>query len=301
MQNSKRLISILIATYNRGQNLRATLEILLGQETGLEFGYEVLTVDNNSTDRTKEIIESFSSRWEGRLKYLFEPKQGKCFALNRAIKASKGQIIAFTDDDCLPEKQWLHKIWSYFSRNPLTDGISGRVIWEDGKPWFKTNNILRGSGLNMAFRKSLFEEIGYFDTWLGPGSFGCAAEDRELVYRALKHNKKIEINNDILVVHKHRQNSQQELLANYRDAKGITIFWLKYALKKSDLFALKNVCLSVLHAILNLAKAMLKLNRYMIALKTLQLAGILVGIARGIFLWMVLEPLDSRKNTKEFS
>ena len=104
------LISIIIATYNRRSHLILTLESLLKQQTDASFEYEVIVVDNNSNDATKTAVESEFSKWNGRLKYFLEPNKGKSYAMNKGINESKGQIIAFTDDDVIVDPRWLLNI-----------------------------------------------------------------------------------------------------------------------------------------------------------------------------------------------
>lgn len=87
--NYEPLISIIISTYNRCESLKDTLDSLLNQEIDGSFDYEVIITDNNSKDKTKEVVESCKEKFNGRLRYLFEPQQGKSYALNRAIKESK--------------------------------------------------------------------------------------------------------------------------------------------------------------------------------------------------------------------
>src|SRR5690348_14604262 len=105
-------ISLIICAYNRAQNVAALLDCLLLQETDCPF--EALVVDNNSNDDTKAVVESYLEKFQGRLRYFFEPRQGKPFALNLGIKESRGEILAFTDDDCLVEKDYIAQINKVF-------------------------------------------------------------------------------------------------------------------------------------------------------------------------------------------
>jgi len=82
----KDFISVIICTYNRCESLKDTLDSLLAQECDGTFNWEVIVVDNNSKDRTKEVVESYMHKFGGKLRYLFEPRQGKSHALNKEIK-----------------------------------------------------------------------------------------------------------------------------------------------------------------------------------------------------------------------
>ncbi len=77
--------SMVICTFNRADQLRDALRTALAQETAGRFNYEVLVVDNNSTDGTRAVVEEQMPKAEGRLRYLYEGRQGKSFALNFAI------------------------------------------------------------------------------------------------------------------------------------------------------------------------------------------------------------------------
>lgn len=105
-----RLISVIIPTYNRCDLLKATLTSLLDQYLDPGFVYEVLVIDNNSTDRTKDAVENLLGSFQGRLRYFFEKQQGKSFALNRGLNEARGEILAMTDDDCRLDKNWLVSI-----------------------------------------------------------------------------------------------------------------------------------------------------------------------------------------------
>ena len=180
--------------------------------------WEVLVVDNNSKDETRELIEKFSRRTLN-LKYLFEARQGKSFALNRGIESAKGEIIAFTDDDVLMDKEWLTAVIKATQQYQDYDGFGGRIIslWKTRLPeWLAITgeyNSLRGTGYlrddgcndkeysetknempcgaNMFFRKRAIEENGLFRLDLGPkGKKLGAAEDTEYCSRMLQSGKR---------------------------------------------------------------------------------------------------------------
>ena len=80
------------------------------------FDYEVIIVDNNSKSPRKDILEPYIRKFKGKIVYLSEPKQGKCFAVNTGIKNAKGDIIALTDDDIVADKYWLSNIYRCFKK-----------------------------------------------------------------------------------------------------------------------------------------------------------------------------------------
>jgi glycosyltransferase involved in cell wall biosynthesis len=136
-------ISILIATYNRAEILRQALESMTRLDrNGLSV--EFVVVDNNSSDHTKEVIESFTDRLP--ISYLFEPRPGKNSALNKALKeVPLGRLVVFTDDDVAPQEDWFKAIIAITNRWPDCSAFGGKIlaIWPDGHPpkWARNRSI----------------------------------------------------------------------------------------------------------------------------------------------------------------
>jgi glucosyl-dolichyl phosphate glucuronosyltransferase len=180
--------SIVIATYNRAAVLRDTLASL-AQLRPAE-AWEVIVVDNNSPDDTREVVEGAAATFPTRLVYAFEREQGRSAALNRGFGLATGEIVVTTDDDVRVDPDWLTAI----SRGLATCGcdyIGGRVtpIWESPTipRWFPpTTGLLWGVvalldygpnavpfgnrpplGVNMAIRREALERVGGFDPRVG--------------------------------------------------------------------------------------------------------------------------------------
>ena len=100
-------VTVLICTWNRADSLRKALESIEGSRAPEDLEWEVLIVDNNSTDTTATVCEVFQKKNANRYRYLFEERQGKSFALNAGIEHANGNILAFTDDDVVVDKDWL--------------------------------------------------------------------------------------------------------------------------------------------------------------------------------------------------
>jgi len=136
-------LSILIATYNRAETLRETLEVMAQLDcTGLCPQFVI--IDNNSSDHTRQIVARFSERLP--VRYLFEPRPGKNRALNRALDdVPLGEIVVFTDDDVSPRRDWLQAIAAACRRWPDEKVFGGRidVIWPDEEPpeWARSSWI----------------------------------------------------------------------------------------------------------------------------------------------------------------
>ena len=197
--------SIVIATYKRAAELRDTLKSLAALRP--DGSWEVLVVDNNSPDDTRRVVEEAARTFPVQLQYLFEPEQGRSPALNAGIRASRGAIVATTDDDVRVPSDWLNRAAEGLER--LQCGyVGGRVlpIWgaprpawipdHGGKHWavialldYGPASIEIGSrvplGVNMAFTRAAFEQAGLLDPHTGRRSGTLLGQEvREWCIRA---------------------------------------------------------------------------------------------------------------------
>jgi glycosyltransferase involved in cell wall biosynthesis len=120
-------ISVIVPTYNRGRQLQPLLASLLAQDTrGVR--YEVVVVDNNSTDDTRHVVETFARAHTGRrLRYVFEPRQGVSYARNTGVAVTTAPIVAFLDDDGVTGADWVWSMKRAFDEHPEADCIGGRI------------------------------------------------------------------------------------------------------------------------------------------------------------------------------
>lgn len=179
--------SIVIATYNRADDLRETLASLATLRP--DGDWEVIVVDNNSPDHTSQIVQAAAASFPVPLIYLFEREQGRSPALNAGIRISRGEIIVTTDDDVRVEPDWLTRAGEGLAR-PGCSYVGGRVlpIWggprpawlpdHGGKQWavialldYGPEPIEFGArvplGVNMAFRRTALDRAGLFDPHTG--------------------------------------------------------------------------------------------------------------------------------------
>lgn len=180
-------ISAIICTHNRDTYLGAAIDSLLGQEFTANF--EIVVVDNGSSDRTREVVEHRSHH--SHVKYIFEPTIGLSVARNTGAKTASADILAYLDDDAVASPQWLQVLYNAYQNNSQLAIAGGKVtlIWPpDTQPpkWLSPglsanlgaydlgDNILYieqpGStprGLNYSIRRSFLEQIGGFDPQLG--------------------------------------------------------------------------------------------------------------------------------------
>ena len=175
--------SVVIATYNRSSDLRDTLHSVAALVS--RVSWEVIVVDNNSTDDTRRVVAECAASFPVRLQYQFERQQGRSPALNAGIRAARGEIIVTTDDDVRVPPDWLDRIVEAFDRLGC-DYVGGRVlpIWKAPRPAWLPNHggkhwavialldygdrpIEFGArvplGVNMAFRRAGLERAGLLD------------------------------------------------------------------------------------------------------------------------------------------
>lgn len=119
-------ISVILSTYNRCDLLPQALASLSAQQAN-GVKYEIIVVDNNSTDRTKQVVQQFKAR-DARIRYVFEPRQGLSYGRNAGIHAADADVVAFTDDDVQVAPDWIYQIQQALSRYPDADFIGGRVL-----------------------------------------------------------------------------------------------------------------------------------------------------------------------------
>ena len=184
-------VTVLICTYNRASLLDASLESL-ATCAAPAGGFEVLVVDNASTDSTAAVVEARRAGFPVPLRYLFEGRPGKSHALNTGLAATPADIILFTDDDIQVPPRWIAACCEALDERPDVDYVGGPVkpIWGAAPPaWFPTTNSnLWGTvavldygdgpfiyeerrvvplGVNMAVRRRVVEAVGGFNPDFG--------------------------------------------------------------------------------------------------------------------------------------
>lgn len=133
--NNDPFISIIIPTFNRANILRKTVESFVDQSYPKNM-YEIVIADNNSTDGTKHIVEKLIQENDIPIRYLYEKRQGVHYARNSAAKVAIGNILYFTDDDMVADKNLLKEIVKPFYSDQRIACVTGRVLpkWEMPPP-----------------------------------------------------------------------------------------------------------------------------------------------------------------------
>jgi glucosyl-dolichyl phosphate glucuronosyltransferase len=220
------MVTIILCTYNRAHSLGTALESVLASALPFHLDWELLVVDNNSRDRTREVIQAFYLRHPGRVRYIFEARQGLSNARNAGIRAARGEILAFVDDDVTVEPTWLDNLTASL-RDGHWAGAGGRILPPKGfspPPWlalqgpwgqggvlcalFDLGDIasqLKAEppyGTNMAFRTEMFEKYGVFRTDLGHcGDNLIGNEDTEFGRRLMTAGERLRYEPFAVVYH----------------------------------------------------------------------------------------------------
>ncbi len=196
--------SVIVPAYNA----ETTMNKLLDSLVNLDFPkdkYEIIIVDNNSIDKTREIVKKYPVT-------LIEQKkiQSSYASRNLGIKKSKGEILAFSDADCIVDKDWLKNAVKALKENPIIDIIGGKVIFLSGKDntfsYFDRNHHLNQHRYccegwcltaNLITKKKTFDKIGLFGDYFSGGDF-------EWSRRATQKGLKLRYFYNIIVYHKTR-------------------------------------------------------------------------------------------------
>ncbi len=206
MKNQK--VSVVIPVHNGERTLGQCMESVLRQNY---HDYEVIIVDDNSTDGTREIIKKFQ-RNNAKVGYVFEEKVSRGAARNSGVKHAKGNIIAMTDADCVVPADWIDKLTEPIRRgNEIA--VQGNEVDTIGNYWTKMQQSFnqrfleaRSAGdyidhvdtKNFAVDREILENVGFFDSRIGN------LEDFELKIRLKKCGHKIFFLKDLKVAHFHR-------------------------------------------------------------------------------------------------
>lgn len=236
--------TIAVCTRNRTEDLKLCLDALMKLP---DRGQEIIVIDNApSTDATKKLIEHYPS-----VRYVLENRKGLDIARNRALAEASNDIVVFTDDDAMPDSDWLDKMLRNFN-HPLVMCVTGMTMPFEletkaqeeienyspfGKGFFrklfsisKSNPLATGSvgaGANMALRKSLQNEIGGFEEALDAGTLTQSGGDHEFFARVLLAGYHIVYDPEAVSWHRHRRTWKEAVNAIHGYGAGVYAFWTK--------------------------------------------------------------------------
>lgn len=211
-------ISLVICTYNRCGYLPAALDSVIKQNCEKDI-FELIVVDNASTDETADIVKSFIANHPGwNLRYVFEDNKGLSFARNRGRKEAQAGIVAYIDDDVILFEDYVKNLESFFKTHSQAVGAGGRIIprYEQGKPkWM--NAYLKGfvgevehgsairkfdkkmkypAGANMIYTREILEKCGGFNNELK-----FRSDDKYIFYKVTELSDEVYYLPDVTLYH----------------------------------------------------------------------------------------------------
>jgi glycosyltransferase involved in cell wall biosynthesis len=235
-------VSVVIATVDRPATLARCLDALLA---GSLLPGEIVVVDQGSNDATTIAIAERTDKLVP-LVHIRQDRRGLSASRNLGVSRSKCRVVAITDDDCVPDREWVAVIDRTFRAESPPDALTGRIL-PLGPPMdgtyvvsartgtrrtVYTGNVVPwdvGSGANIAMTRECFITVGGCNERLGAGSPGRAAEDIDLIYRLLRLGLRITYEPDAVVFHE-RQSRHQRITSRYGYGFGIGAFcamWLR--------------------------------------------------------------------------
>jgi len=200
---NKQYLSVIICTYNRDKYIYNLLKSVAENDLDISL-YEVVLVNNNSTDNTESECKRFETDFpEVSFQYHLECNQGLSYARNRGIVEAKGNIVVYVDDDATINTEYLTTYYQFFNANTNVYAAGGPIlpVYETEEPkWMsrytrqlitgklyignKTKEFPKGAfpgGGNAAYRKSVFDKVGLFNVDLGrKGTSLIGAEEKDL-------------------------------------------------------------------------------------------------------------------------
>jgi O-antigen biosynthesis protein len=252
-------ITVAVCTRNRPEQLIKCLESI----GHLDYSFLDVVVIDNAPDSTatEDLVKS---KFVG-FRYFKEETPGLNWARNRAILESKGEIVAYVDDDVIVDKNWAKSLGRMFALHPEVMAITGlvapaeletkaQVMFEAyggfGKgferkwhrisgnivPWQLLGAGQFGTGANMAFRKTVFHEIGLFDPSLDVGTPTNGGGDLELFFRVIKHGHTLVYEPSAIVLHFHRKTYPELKYQIANNSKGFVAYLVRSNLNYPDQF-----------------------------------------------------------------
>ena len=296
MINKLLKVSVVIPAYNEGNNILACVNSLKGQSFP-KGDYEIIVVDNNSTDNTLELIKKLG------VVYTVEYKKGPAAAKNAGIPLANGNIIAFIDGDCIATKEWLKNIVSGFEKSNVGCVAGGITAMEDDNLSPLENFLIKKGHLsqaqhienpflpfaataNAAYQKEVFDKVGLFDAKLLIG------EDADLSWRMqLFTNYKVRYIPEAAVFHPYESKPKELFRQKRRHAYGSVMLYKKYRkYRQKEVKDLKQTYWEYRSIINRWIKLLLyklqrntgacPINEYQLILETAQKVGLIQGSLR---------------------
>ena len=242
-------VSVVIPTFNRKDSLIRTIESLYRQSYPKDR-YEIIVVDDGSTDDTRRCLDWFQKEYPSNLKYFYQENKGPGAARNLGVRNACAEIIAFIDSDCIGLERWIEEIAKGYEDSRVA-GIGGTIVATPSdnkvsqycaytkmneKPKIDKTGIVYLIIGNASFRKSCLNLVGGFDERYNfPGG-----EDPDLCYRIKKNGFFFKYNPDAVVFNSHKQTLWEFIITYFHYGKGDAFLTLR-KLSNWDLISISGV------------------------------------------------------------
>lgn len=302
------LVTVAVCTRDRTADLALCLDAL----SCLDYpNLDILVIDNApSNDATKQLLSTTYPS----VRYVCEPRPGLSWARNRAIIEAYGDIIAYTDDDVIVDPNWARALVDVFAKEPKVMAVTGyvaaheleteaQIVFEQAfrfgrgfeSKWIRADHqdnqggvtqygatANYGTGANMAYRRSLFEQIGDFDPALGAGTATAGGEDLEMFFRTLQEGYTLVYEPNALVRHRHRRDYTQLKKQITNNGVGYYSYLVRSALAYPEhYFDFVRIGLRFLQSnIGRLLRSLVRPSRYPRDLVWAEMKGFLMGVGR---------------------
>lgn len=233
-------ITVAVPTLDRPEALSRCLE---GVFSNRLLPAEVIIIDQGRSEAAEPVIDRFRTGYTPII-HGHQEKKGLSAARNLSCKLASCPVIAFTDDDCVPDPGWIEEICQTFSSFPTSDGVTGRILPLGPEAPDRFPVSLRtgnkgaefkgralpwsvGSGGNFAIRRDWLDRVGGYDEALGAGTEGKSAEDMDLYYRLLRSGATIRYEPKVVIYHE-RQDRARLISSGWNYGYGMGVFTGKY-------------------------------------------------------------------------
>ena len=225
-------VSVALVVFNEKKYIKRCIDALLRQTY---MNFEIIVIDNGSTDGTGEIINSYNDE---RIKYFVEnSKCGLSRLRNIGIEKSRGEFVFFTDGDCIPNKYWLEEGLRTLQDRKYV-GVEGKTYYESSNTTISNVIVESWKGFymtcNVGYRREVLDKVNCFDP-----NFTYGHEDRDLAIRVLKYGE-IYFSEDMIVVHQIKKRSIKGLFTLAKRA-GNMVYLFKVNGKGSGRYLVKNI------------------------------------------------------------
>jgi len=254
-------VSVIVCTRNRPELLERCVRRLCELDPAPG---EIVVIDQSDGGASGEVIRRFASRGPS-VRGLATSTRGLSRARNLAIRETRGELLAFTDDDCLARRDWIGALVRAFSAEASPSAVTGPTVPEEGEdvdprilaaatwcppePRLYTRPVdpsVVGGGFNFSVRRDIVERFGDFDPELGAGGRYRSAEDTDYVHRLLAEGASIQYDPQVVVSHLVWRDGQTQSAVEWEYGYGIAVWALKRA-ARGDFFPTR-VALKVLVA-----------------------------------------------------